>query len=90
MTVAVGFIPRSCTFNGMSRGATIERRGVLDAREVQASLRDAVPGLRWFRGRKRHGYRHEVAPRLRGGEIFRCAWMLQRGRASGAANYFKA
>ena len=67
MTVAVGFIPRFGTFEVLSRGATNERPTVSNVREVQASLRDAGRGLRLFRGPKRHGYRREVALRLRGG-----------------------
>ena len=66
---------------GMSRGATTERRGVFDAREVQASLRDAGRGLRWFRGLKHHGYHREVAPRLWGSGF-------RNGRAGRSAKSF--
>ena len=56
--------------------------------EVQASLRDAGRELRLFRGLKRHGYRREVALRLRGGG-FRSGRAGRSGEIFGVGAFYQ-
>ena len=77
--IAVGFSPRTLNETAL----VAERRlkdGPLDGRTVQLSLHDAGRWFRLFRGLKRHGYLHEVAPRLSRELTFRWDSWERRGR----------